>query len=107
MIEAGVPKEKLGLMNAPFQIVQILTPILIGNIAKTNKPLDLFIKIYPIRIIMTIILALWVYITPVFKNSNNDYPLSFFLIYAVINGIYSLIFSTLSLSKAFFFTQIR
>ena len=49
MIEAGVPKEKLGLMNAPFQIVQILTPILIGNIANTNRPLDLFVKIYPVR----------------------------------------------------------
>lgn len=106
MIEAGVPKEKLGLMNAPFQIVQILTPILIGNIANTNRPLDLFVTIYPVRIVMTIILAVWVYMTPLFKDSDNNYPISFFLIYAVINGIYSLIFSTLSLTKAFFFTQI-
>jgi hypothetical protein len=52
MIEAGVPKEKLGLMNAPFQIVQILTPILIGNIANTNRPLDLFVTIYPVRYII-------------------------------------------------------
>lgn len=106
MIEAGVPKEKLGLMNAPFQIVQILTPILISNIANSNRPLDLFIKIYPIRLVMTVILAVWVYITPLFKDANNNYPLSFFLIYAFINGVYSLIFSSLSLAKAFFFTQI-
>ena len=49
MIEAGVPKEKLGLMNAPFQIVQILTPIFIGNVANVNRPLDLFMRIYPLR----------------------------------------------------------
>ena len=55
---------------------------------------------------MTVILALWVFFTPYFKDSNNEYPISFFLIYAVINGIYSLIFSTLTLAKANFFTQI-
>ena len=49
MIEAGVPKEKLGLMNAPFQIIQILTPIFFGKFINVNKPLSLFLKIYPMR----------------------------------------------------------
>lgn len=58
MIESGVPKEKLGLMNAPFQIVQILTPILIGNIANSNRPLDLFVKIYPIRLVFELFISI-------------------------------------------------
>lgn len=104
MIEAGVPKEKLGLMNAPFQIVQILAPMFMGSLS--NKPLNWFLKIYPMRIIMTVILALWVYMTPMFKDSNNEYPWMFFFVYAMINGIYSLIFSAMSFTKGFFFTQI-
>lgn len=106
MIEKGVPKEKLGLMNAPFQIIQILTPIFFGNLANVSKPLELFLKIYPIRMIVTIMLALWVYFTPWFKDSNNEYPWIFFISYAVLNGVYSLIFSSLSLTKTMFFTQV-
>ena len=58
------------------------------------------------RIIMTVVLALWVYTTPFFRDSNNDYPFMFFFVYAIINGFYSLIFSALSLTKSLFFTQI-
>lgn len=106
MIEAGVPKEKLGLMNAPFQIIQILTPIFFGKFINVNKPLSLFLKIYPMRILMTVILAVWVYYTPSMTDSNNEYPWMFFFVYTIINGFYSLIFSSLSFTKILFFTQI-
>lgn len=49
MIEAGVAKEVLGLINIPFQIIQIAAPILIGNLIVVKKPLTLFFKSYPIR----------------------------------------------------------
>jgi PAT family acetyl-CoA transporter-like MFS transporter 1 len=49
LIEAGVPKESLGLLNAQFQLVQLMTPILIGKCLDLNKPLDFFLKIYPVR----------------------------------------------------------
>jgi hypothetical protein len=49
LIEAGVSKEKLGLMNAPFHIIQILTPVIVGKVIDMNRPLDMFIKVYPVR----------------------------------------------------------
>lgn len=49
MIEAGVPKETLGLLNGFFQFIQILTPILASNFYDLSKPLEAFLKIYPIR----------------------------------------------------------
>lgn len=49
LIEAGVPKETLGLINGGFQIIQILTPILIGRCLNLGKPLYLFFRSYPIR----------------------------------------------------------
>jgi hypothetical protein len=54
MIEAGVPKEKLGLINGGFQIVQILTPLLIGRFLNLGKPLDIFLQTYPIRYVKVI-----------------------------------------------------
>lgn len=50
LIEAGVPKETLGLINGGFQIIQILTPILIGRFLNLGKPLYLFFRSYPIRL---------------------------------------------------------
>ena len=49
LIESGVPKEILGLMTVPFQLIQIIVPILIGNIIVFKKPLNLFFKSYPFR----------------------------------------------------------
>lgn len=106
MIEAGVPKDKLGMLNAPFQIVQILTPIFFGNLVVVSKPLDLFLKIYPVRMIVTLILVLWVYCTPLFRDDNDQYPWSFFILYGILNGGYSLVFSSLSLTRTLFYTQI-
>ena len=49
LIESGVTKESLGLMTVPFQLVQIIVPILIGNFFLIKKPLSLFFKNYPVR----------------------------------------------------------
>lgn len=103
MIEAGVPKEKLSIMNTPFQIIQILTPIFFGN---ASKPLELFLKVYPLRMLLTLILAVFVWLTPFFENTDHHYSWSFFAIYFILNGVYSLIFAVLSLTKTMFFTQI-
>jgi MFS transporter, PAT family, solute carrier family 33 (acetyl-CoA transportor), member 1 len=55
---------------------------------------------------MTVFLAVWVYLTPSLRDSTGHYSLAYFLVYALINGIYSLIFSSLSLTKTSFFTLI-
>lgn len=51
LIEAGVPKETLGLINGGFQIIMILTPLLVGRFLNLGKPLFLFFKTYPIRFV--------------------------------------------------------
>ena len=106
LIEAGVPKEKLAMINAPFQIVQILCPFVLSKLVDVNKPLDLFLKIYPIRLFVSILLAIWVFYTPLFKNEHGEYPFSYFLLYIILNGVCSFVFSTMALAKTSFFTRI-
>ena len=55
---------------------------------------------------MTAILAAWIYSVPWFTESTGSVTSSFILIYAVLNGLYSLISSVLDMSKVYFFTQI-
>ena len=56
--------------------------------------------------LFTIFLTFFVFITPVFKTSKNDYPAYYFLLYIILNGSYSILFSTQALSKTSFFTKI-
>ncbi|CAF1057748.1 unnamed protein product [Brachionus calyciflorus] len=106
MIEVGVPKETLGLINGYFQFIQILTPIFAGKLYDLSKPLEAFYKIYSIRILITIFLVLWVYVTPEFRTANNEYPYYYFLLYIALNSLYFLIFSAMALFKTAFFTHI-
>ncbi|RNA05481.1 acetyl-coenzyme A transporter 1 [Brachionus plicatilis] len=107
MIEAGVPKETLGLLNGFFQFIQILTPILASKFFDLDRPLEAFLKIYPIRIVFTLLLAIWVYITPQFRSVNDGgYTFQYFFLYMILNTVYCLIFSSMALFKTAFFTEI-
>lgn len=54
----------------------------------------------------TVLITIWVYYTPAFRDSHNNYPLYYFFIYIIINSVYSLIFSSMALFKTAFFTNI-
>ena len=54
----------------------------------------------------TIILSIWIYITPWFRNSDDSYPLYYFIFYALVNSVYALVFAAMALVKTAFFTHI-
>jgi hypothetical protein len=54
----------------------------------------------------TIFLSVWIYYTPLFKDANNMYPMSYFVMYALLNSVYAFVFSAMALVKTAFFTQI-
>jgi hypothetical protein len=56
--------------------------------------------------LFTLILSIWIYFTPQFKNKQNDYPLNYFLFYSIINCLYAIVFSAMALTKTAFFTQV-
>ena len=49
LIEAGVPKEKLGLLAVPLTPLQIVLPLLISRYTNGPKPLNFFIYSIPLR----------------------------------------------------------
>lgn len=106
MIELGLPKEIIGIMNVPFQIIQIATPIFIGKFLNLKKPLGLYFNAYPMRMIMTATLAIWIYFSPWMQDTSGNFSITFMLIFAFLNGVYSLLMSTLEMTKVFFYTQI-
>ena len=47
-----------------------------------------------------------VYITPQFKEANNEYPLSYYFICLIINAIHSIFAYSMFVSMGSFFAQI-
>ena len=87
LIEAGVPKDKLAMLAVPMIPLQILLPWVISKYTTGPKPMDVFLKAFPCRLLMGLVFAFVVYITPSFKNSDGSFPVHF---YGLVLFVYAL-----------------
>jgi PAT family acetyl-CoA transporter-like MFS transporter 1 len=55
---------------------------------------------------MIIVSAFWVYITPSFKDSNNEYPFIFYIYCLIINAVHSIFIYTIFVAPSAFFAKI-
>ena len=56
--------------------------------------------------IMIIVSAIWVNITPSFKDSNNEYPFSYYIICLLINAVHSIFIYTIFVAPSAFFAKV-
>ena len=78
LIEAGVPKDKLAMLAVPMMPLQILLPWVISKYTTGPKPMDVFLKAFPCRLLMGLVYMGLVYITPDFKNSDGSFPIYYY-----------------------------
>lgn len=89
LVEYGVPKEKLALLSIPLFPVQILLPFIISRYTTGKYPMTLYIKSFPYRLILTVLIAAFVYVTPtIIKNDPNNIPAYFYVALVSIYLIY-------------------
>lgn len=86
LIDYGIPKDKIALLSIPLVPVQILLPFIISRYTTGPFPMRFYIKAFPFRLIMTIVIAGFVYATPfIIEGRLTDIP---FFYYAAIVSIY-------------------
>lgn len=66
LVEAGVPKERLGLMAIPLIPLQVALPLIIAKYTTGPRPLDIYVKAFPYRLAFGFVAAFLVWITPHF-----------------------------------------
>uniref|UniRef100_A0A096LV88 Acetyl-coenzyme A transporter 1 n=1 Tax=Poecilia formosa TaxID=48698 RepID=A0A096LV88_POEFO len=86
LVEAGVPKEQLALLAVPMVPLQILLPVIISRYTAGPRPLDVFYKAFPFRLLIGLEYALLVWWTPHVKQEGG-FPLYY---YAIILLSYAL-----------------
>ncbi|XP_052007995.1 acetyl-coenzyme A transporter 1 [Xyrauchen texanus] len=86
LVEAGVPKEQLALLAVPMVPLQILLPLVISKYTAGPRPLDVFYKAFPFRLLVGLEYALLVWWTPSVRQEGG-FPVYY---YAVVLLSYAL-----------------
>ncbi|XP_042342010.1 acetyl-coenzyme A transporter 1 [Plectropomus leopardus] len=79
LVEAGVPKEQLALLAVPMVPLQILLPLIISKYTAGPKPLDVFYKAFPFRLLIGLGYAVLVWWTPSVKQEGG-FPVYYYAI---------------------------
>ena len=57
LIEAGVRKDKLALLAIPMIPLQIILPWIISRYTAGPRPMDVFVKAIPVRLVLCLVMA--------------------------------------------------
>lgn len=78
LVERGVPKEHLALLAVPMVPLQILLPLLISKYTAGPKPLNVFHRAMPFRLLMGLEFAFLVWWTP-YVSHEGGFPLYYYI----------------------------
>lgn len=83
LIEYKIPKDKLAAMTIAKTIVQVLLPFLIRKWTTGSFPMNTFINVFPLRILMIVIRTVFIYFTPMMISNGieGSYYIQLFLLF--------------------------
>ncbi|XP_075237253.1 acetyl-coenzyme A transporter 1 [Lycorma delicatula] len=103
LMEGGIPKEKMAIMAVPIVPLQILLPIIISKYTTGRTPMNVYIRAYPYRLLMNVIIGILVWVTPNFVGENHSIP---YYYYTILIAVYCLeqitVYSMFVATMAFF-----
>ncbi|XP_002159972.2 acetyl-coenzyme A transporter 1 isoform X2 [Hydra vulgaris] len=107
LIEAGVSKETLSFLAVPLVPLQIILPLAISHFTAGPRPLDLFIKAIPFRLVMGLVFAALVYWTSTFSNTNTEgFPYYYYGIILFAYAMHQIALYTMFVAIMGFFARV-
>ncbi|KAF0298195.1 Acetyl-coenzyme A transporter 1 [Amphibalanus amphitrite] len=106
LVEAGVPKDRLALMAVPMSPLQVLLPFFISKYTAGPRPMSLFLRAMPWRLLFGLIMAGLVYVTPLFKLEDASFPLSYYGLILVVFVLHQVALYSMFVSVMAFFARI-
>nr|XP_006637513.1 PREDICTED: acetyl-coenzyme A transporter 1 [Lepisosteus oculatus]XP_015216212.1 PREDICTED: acetyl-coenzyme A transporter 1 [Lepisosteus oculatus]XP_015216213.1 PREDICTED: acetyl-coenzyme A transporter 1 [Lepisosteus oculatus]XP_015216214.1 PREDICTED: acetyl-coenzyme A transporter 1 [Lepisosteus oculatus] len=87
LVEEGVPKEQLALLAVPMVPLQILLPLIISKYTAGPRPLDIFYKAFPFRLLIGLGFALLVWWTPSVKQEGG-FPVYYYIVVLISYAVH-------------------
>lgn len=107
LIEAGVPKDKLGYLSIPQLPLQLLIPFMIARFTTGPKPMSFYLKAFPFRLLMTLVIASFVYATPtMIGGRGSDIPTYYYVIFILVFMFRELFYWSMGVSDTAFMAKI-
>ena len=125
LIERGVRKDTLALLAIPLIPLEIILPFVISRYTTGAKPLSLFVKSHPFRylfyfeifscirfsphpnrLLIGLVMALFVYLTPSFQNYDKTFPWYFYALAVALYSVHQIAVYNMFVSQMAFFAQV-
>merc|ERR1712168_604596 len=106
LVEAGVPKDKLAMLAIPMMPLQIILPWIISKYTAGPRPMDVFMKAIPARLVRCLVMAAVVFITPTFQLEDGSFPLHYYGLLIFVYGVYQVSLYSMFVSIMAFFAKV-
>lgn len=106
LVEAGVPKDKLAMIAIPMMPLQIVLPWIISRYTAGPRPLDVWARALPARLVLCLAMAGLVWVTPSFQLPDSSFPLHYYGIVIFVYGIYQVVLYSMFVSVMAFFAKV-
>ncbi|XP_062129569.1 acetyl-coenzyme A transporter 1 [Drosophila sulfurigaster albostrigata] len=105
LIDAGVPKEKLALLAMPLIPLQIILPLFVGKYTNGPRPMDLYLRAIPWRIVLATVATFIAYATP-YLISGGEVPFYYYVLLVTSYGCYQVFLYSMFVAAMAFFAKI-
>uniref|UniRef100_A0A6P7G5N7 Acetyl-coenzyme A transporter 1 n=1 Tax=Diabrotica virgifera virgifera TaxID=50390 RepID=A0A6P7G5N7_DIAVI len=107
LVEAGIPKERLGLMALPLIPLQLAMPLVIAKYTTGPKPLNIFLKAIPYRLAFGFVAAFVVFITPILvPDASNGLPFYYVILLFACYALHQVCVYCMFVAQMAFFAKI-
>jgi len=106
LVEKGVPKDKLAMLAVPMIPLQIVLPWIISKYTSGPRPMDVFSKAIPARLMMGPVMAWLVSVTPSWKQDDGEFPLAYYILVVILYAFHQVTLYSMFVSIMAFFAQV-
>ncbi|CAH1724646.1 unnamed protein product [Aphis gossypii] len=108
LIDAGISKDAIMVINTAMYAVKMIIPLVIAKYTSGPKPLSLYLKVTPIRLLWNIVFIVLIYYTPGIINTNGavNIPLYYYAIFIFILSIQEVLSYMMFVAILAFFSRI-
>lgn len=105
LIDYGVPKTKLALLAIPLVPLQIVLPLIISKYTAGQRPMNVYNKAYPYRLVFTVIVAIVVALAPRVIDGHNV-PVYYYGLLLLSYALYQITVYSMFVAAMAFFAKV-
>lgn len=106
LVEKGVPKAQLALLLVPLVPLQIILPLMISRYTTGPRPMEVYLKAIPYRLMFGLVYAGLVWITPSFQDQDGQFPFYYYLLVLVIYALHQITVYSMFVAIMAFFAKV-